>query len=143
MATKYGKHATGKFEIKSWDEKTWEGKPWSEVSGAKLTHAVITNAFHGDIEGEGTSESLMMYPDDNSANFVGLQKVVGRIGDRAGSFVLQVSGTFAEGIARATWFVVPGSGTEYLSGLRGEGGYVAKHADYPNVPITLDYDFEG
>jgi hypothetical protein len=56
--------------------------------------------------------------------------------------VLQVSGTFADGVARADWFVVPGSGTEDLSGLRGEGGYVAKQADYPNVPITLEYDFE-
>jgi hypothetical protein len=134
--------ATGTFTVKSWDEKTWDGKPTKEAPGAKLTHAIVTQAFQGDIEGEGTSETLMMYPDDQSASFVGMQRVVGRIGNRSGSFVLQVSGAYADSVATATWSVVAGSGTEQLRGLRGEGGYVAQHGD-PNVPITLDYSFEG
>jgi hypothetical protein len=36
--------------------------------------------------------------------------------------------------------VVPGSGTEDLRGLRGEGGFASAHAQH--YPITLDYDFE-
>ncbi|CAN5656182.1 hypothetical protein BH10CHL1_BH10CHL1_26540 [soil metagenome] len=133
-------HATGTFTMKTWDEKTWEGKPLKDAPGAKLTHAVITQTFQGDIEGEGTSQILMMYPDDKSASFTGLQRVVGRIGKRSGSFVLQVDGTYADSIAKATWVVMPGSGTEELRGLRGKGDYVSKHGD-SNVPITLDYDF--
>jgi hypothetical protein len=44
--------------------------------------------------------------------------------------------------ARVTWFVVPSSGTGELAGLRGQGSYTAGQEDYPNVPYTLDYEFE-
>jgi hypothetical protein len=127
--------------MKTWDEKTWDGKPANEVSGAKLTRASVTNSFHGDIEGEGTLEYLMTYRDDGSASYVGLERVVGRVGDRAGSFVLQHSGTFEGNAAKTTWSVVQGSATGDLRGLRGEGGYIAHHGE-PSASYTLDYDFE-
>lgn len=44
----------------------------------------------------------MVYREDGSASFVGLKRVVGRVGGRSGSFVLQHSGTFEGGIAKAT-----------------------------------------
>lgn len=141
MSQKYKNQAKGTFEVKSWDEKTWEGKPWNEVSGARLTHAKVTQAFQGDIEGEGAMQSLMAYHDENFTSYTGMQQITGRIGDRSGSFVLQFSGIFEDGAAKTTWFVAPGSGTGALQGLRGEGGYIARH-DEPQVPFTLDYDFE-
>jgi len=129
-------HATGSFEVKSWDEK-----PYSEIDGGpKLTHASVTNAFHGDIEGEGALMYLMVYRDDSSTSYFGLERVVGRVGDRSGSFVLQHSGTYEGGAATTTWSVVPGSGTGDLRGLRGEGGYVARGGE-KQTPFTLDYDF--
>jgi hypothetical protein len=137
------KQATGTYAIKSWDEKTWDGKLWNEVSGAKLTHAIVTQAFSGGIEGTATSQDLMAYSSDSYASFVGLHQVTGSIDGRSGSFVLQSSGTYADSTARVTWFVVPGSGTGELAGLRGQGGYTAGHEDYPNVAYTLEYDFEG
>jgi len=39
--------------------------------------------------------------------------------------VLQGSEIVESGKIKATWFVVPGSGTGDLSGLRGEGGFEA------------------
>jgi hypothetical protein len=129
-------HATATFTVKSWDEK-----PYSEIEdGPKLTRATVTKSFLGDIEGVGTVEYLMMHRADGSASFVGLERVVGRVGDRSGTFVLQHTGTFEGGTAKATWFVVPGSGTGDLSGLRGEGGFASAHAE--KYPVTLDYDFE-
>jgi hypothetical protein len=129
-------HATGTFAFARWDEQ-----PYSQVEGGpKVTHASVTNTFHGDIEGEGRLAYLMFYPNDSTATFVGLEHVVGRIGERAGSFALQHGGTFADGAATCRWFVVPGSGTGDLRGLRGEGGYVAPHGQ--PTPFTLDYDFE-
>ena len=102
--------ATGTFEVKTWDEK-----PYEEIDGgAKLTRASVTQSFHGDIEGEGAVEYLMMYPDESSARFVGLQRVVGRIGSRSGSFVLQLGGTFEEGTAKATWSVVPAASSSIV-----------------------------
>ncbi len=130
------KRATATFQVKSWDEK-----PYDEIDeGPKLTRASVTKSFRGDIEGEGTLEYLMIHRDDGSASFVGLERVVGRVGDRSGSFVLQHSGTFEGGTAKVTWFVVPGSGTGDLRGLRGEGGFASAHAE--DYPITLEYDFE-
>ena len=131
-------HATGRFEVKSWDEK-----PYNEIDGGpKLTRASVTESWHGDIDGEGTVEYLMMYRDDGSASFVRVERVVGRVAERSGSFVLQGSGSFAGGTAKGTWLVVPGCGTGDLRGLRGEGGFVAKRADHPKVQFTLDYDLE-
>jgi len=131
--------ASGKFAVKTWDEK-----PYKEFEGGgKLTQASVTQTFQGDIEGDASAEILMTYCDDGTASFVGHQHVVGRIGGRSGSFVLQCSGRHEKGAAKCTWFVVPGSGTGELRGLRGKGGYTATHEDYPNVPITLDYEFEA
>ncbi len=129
-------HASAKFKVKSWDEK-----PYDEMEGGpKLTRATVVKSFSGDIVGDGTVEYLMIHREDGSASFVGVERVVGSIGDRQGSFVLQHTGTFEGGSAATTWFVVPGSGTGDLRGLRGEGGFASAHAD--EYAITLDYDFE-
>jgi len=131
-------HATAVFEVKSWDEK-----PYLQLdASSKLTRASVTKTFRGDLTGNATSESLMFYHADGSATFVGLEHIEATIGGRTGSFVLQATGTYRDGTATADCTVVPGSGTGGLRGLRGVGRYVARHADYPNVPFTLDYRFE-
>src|SRR5437762_14116434 len=102
--------ANSRFAIKSWDEK-----PYSEGKDLpKLTRAAVTKAFSGDVAGEGHVEYLMMYRSDGSATFVGLERVVGHLAGRAGSFVLQRTGVFENGVAKASYFVIPGSGTGEL-----------------------------
>jgi len=135
-------HAAAKFNVKTWNEKTWDGRDWKEVPGAKLTHAAVTKTYQGDIEGEGTSHTLTTYDAQGSAHYVGLEHVTGKLGARAGSFVLQVSGSYdvVSGLAKAEWAVVPGSGTAALAGLKGSGGFVAEHGN-SEVTATLDYDF--
>ena len=129
-------HAKAKFQVKSWNEK-----PYDEMEGGpKLTRATVAKSFSGDLEGDGTVEYLMMHREDGGTTFVGLERIVGTIGDRRGSFVLEHKGTYEGGTAKTTWSVVPGSGTGDLSGLRGEGGFASAHAD--EYAITLDYDFE-
>ena len=53
----------------------------------------------------------MMYRSDGSATFVGLERVVGQVAGKAGSFVLHRTGVFENGIAKESYFVIPGSGT--------------------------------
>lgn len=131
-----GEQATATFVQKSWEEN-----PYDQREGeATLTRASVTASYHGDIEGEGTLEYLMAYPGDDSASFTGLQRVVGRISGRSGSFVLQTNGTFEDGEAKESWSVVPGSGTGDLRGLRGEGSLV--RLDDERASVTLDYNFE-
>ena len=89
--------ANSRFTIKSWDEK-----PYSEGQDLpKLTRAAVTKTFTGDIAGEGHVEYLMMYRSDGSATFVGLERVVGHVAGKAGSFVLQRTGVFESGAAKA------------------------------------------
>ena len=94
----------------------------------------------GDIEGEGQVEYLMMYRSDGSATFVGLERIVGRIGGRKGTFVLQRTGVFEDGQAKETYAVVAGSGTEELGGLRGEGRSSVGHG--MEHPFTLSYELD-
>lgn len=122
------------FRVTGWDEKPYEQKNGTP----KLTQAHVTNTFSGDIEGEGAAEYLMVYPTDQEATFVGLQRVSGSVNGQRGTFVLQVKGTFAEGIAKAAWSVVPDSGTGELSGLTGKGGYESKSDG--SADVTLDYN---
>jgi hypothetical protein len=54
---------------------------------------------------------------------ISLKRCRRKLGGRQGTFVLQGQEIVTNGKIKATWFVVPGSGTDKLSGLRGEGGF--------------------
>lgn len=124
------------FKIKSWDEK-----PYNEIEGApKLTRTKVSKTYHGDIEGESKLEYLMMYCQNGTASFVGIERVVGSLNGRSGSFVLQHIGTFQEGIAKVNLLVVPGSSTDELIGLRGAGSFAVGHTE--PYAMTLDFYFE-
>ena len=130
------KTANGRFAIKSWDEKPYdEGRDLP-----KLARASVAKSFTGDLEGEGAVEYLMMYRGDGSAAYVGLERVVGRIGGKAGTFVLQRTGVFENGQARESFAVVPGSATGELAGLRGEGRTAVGHG--MEHPFTMEYELE-
>jgi hypothetical protein len=132
MATR----ATGEFKVESWNEETY-----TELeNGGKLTRASVDQSFSGDIEGEGSVVWLMCYREDGTAHVVGLQSIIGRIGDRSGSFVLETTGGFDGQEARGRWTIIPGSGTGALSGVRGQGEAVAPLGS--SASFTLDYEFE-
>ena len=130
------KTANARFAIKTWDEK-----PYNEGEGLpKLTRASVAKTLTGDLEGEGHVEYLMMYRSDGTATFIGLERVVGRLGGKAGSFVLQRNGVFEGGQAKETYVVVAGSGTGELRGLKGEGSTSVGHG--MEHPFTLSYEIE-
>jgi len=127
-------NANARFAIKSWDEKAYsEGQDLP-----RLTRARVTKTFTGDIEGEGQVEYLMMYRSDGSATFVGLERFVGTIGGRTGTFVLQRGGVFENGEAKESYSVIPGSATGELQGLRGDGRSAVGHGT--EHPFSLNYD---
>ncbi len=128
------KSANARFAIKSWDEK-----PYSEGQNRpKLTRASVTKSYSGDIEGEGQVDYLMMYRSDGSATFVGLERVVGRVGGKTGTFVLQRTGIFEGGRAKESYSVIPGSATGELQGLLGDGSSDVGHG--MEHPFTLRYE---
>ena len=80
---------------------------------------------------------VMTHLDSGTASFSGFEKVVGSLGGRTGSFVLRHSGSYDGEKATAGYEVVPGSGTDELTGLSGTGGFSAGHAE--EHEMTLDY----
>jgi uncharacterized protein DUF3224 len=129
-------HAKGKIDV-----HTYRPEAYDKVDeGPEIVEINVTEAFKGDIEGEGRVRFLQTLRHDGSASFVGVERVTGRLAGRSGSFVLQDHGTADGKTVRGQWFVVPGSGTDELVGLRGEGGFVANIGE--GADITLDYWFE-
>ncbi len=126
--------ANARFAIKGWDEKPYD----DDDDLPKLKRASVTKSYSGDIEGEGHVEYLMMYRGDGSATFVGLERVIGRIAGRTGSFVLQRTGVFEGGEAKEQYSVVAGSGTGELHDLAGEGRSAVGHG--MEHPFTLEYE---
>lgn len=126
--------ATGTFKLEGWDENTYE-----ELDGGrKLTDARVKQTFSGDIEGEGEVRWLMAYRPDETADYIGLQRITGSLGGRSGTFVLQTSGTFDGKVAAGPWEVLAGSGTGELEGLSGSGTFKAPMGGAPEV--TLSYE---
>lgn len=117
-----------------------EAKAFDQNASPALMEVLLSETFTGDIDGESTVRALEVRRDDRTASLVSLQRFSGKLGRREGTFVLQGSETVENGKIKATWFVVPGSGTGGLSGLRGEGGF---EGDFGKGSVgTLDYWFE-
>ena len=125
--------ATGSFQLSSWNEETYD-----DDDANKMTLATVEQTFSGDIVGDGAVRWLMAYRPDGTARFVGLQKVIGTIAGRRGSFVLETAGNFDGQMARWAVTVVPGSGSEGLRGLDGAGNFGAEHG--PEATYEIEYE---
>jgi uncharacterized protein DUF3224 len=121
----------GTFKIDSWDEQ-----PYAD----KLSRAQVRASYSGDIEGQGETEWLMCYREDKTADFVGFQRITGRLGGRSGSLVFESTGAFDGKEAAGPLAIVRGSGTGELAGIVGRGTLSAPMGGEPSV--SLDYDFE-
>lgn len=114
---------TGSFKVMHWEEQ-----PYDAAGGVPtLARAVVTHELTGDIEGEASITYLLAYETGAGASYVGLVRITGRIGAREGTFVARDVGTFAGGVARSSWSILPGLSTGGLCGLRGEGRFDATH----------------
>lgn len=123
------------FKIESWDEKPFS----QDENGPDLICASVTQSYSGGLEGEGILEYLMTTFDETFSRFVGIERVAGTLGGRAGSFVLNHEGTHENGVATSSFTIEAGSGTGDLHGIRGKGSFKATHEE---TDFTLEYDFE-
>jgi hypothetical protein len=121
--------------------RTYEPVAYDEpAEGPALARIHVEESFSGDIAGDGVVEFLQAGRADGSASFVGIERVTATIGGRSGTFLLQDAGTVKGNIVSGDWFVIQGSGTGELDGLRGEGGFRANLGQ--NAQVHLDYWFE-
>lgn len=126
--------ASSMFQVTNWEEK-----PFDEVAGGgpRLTRASVTKVFRGQLEGDGSVTYLMVHRPDGTAAFTGVERVIGRLAGKTGTFVLEHRGSYENGTAKATCRVVRGSGTGDLEGLRGEGTFEAGGRE---APFELEYE---
>jgi hypothetical protein len=117
-----------------------EAKPYDQTASPALMEIRLNETFTGDIDGESPVRALQVLRNDHSASLVSVQRFRGKLGGRQGTFVLQGQEIVENGKIQAKWFVVPGSGTSGLSGLRGEGGFEGDFGKGSDG--TLDYWFE-
>jgi Protein of unknown function (DUF3224) len=127
-----------------------EDQDMSEAGARTRANAVITVAKYepsayeepagGPVLTRIHVEFLQAGRADGSASFVGIERVTGTLGGRTGTFLLQDAGTVAGTVVSGDWFVIPGSGTGGLAGLRGEGGFRANLGE--SAQVHLDYWFE-
>jgi hypothetical protein len=128
--------AAGSFQMSSWNEETYDD---GKVRG--MTLATGSQTFSGDITGYGSVRWLMTYGADGTARFVGLQKVDGAVAKRHGTFMLEAAGDFDGQLARWEATVVPGSGTNELTGLSGSGSFGAEHGT--DATYEIHYQLPG
>jgi len=128
--------ANAVFQIAGWGENEILEAP----GGSKVTHAKVSRSFEGDLEGDGTVEWLMSYEEGGTAIFVGVERIVGKLGGKTGTFVVQHDGSFDGETATAELVIVPGSGTGDLNGLKGKGRFEAGMGAEGKRSVTLDYD---
>ena len=120
---------------------TYEPAAYDEqAQGPALSRIHVEESFTGDIAGAGVVEFLQAAREDGSASFVGIERVTGTVAGRSGTFLLQDAGTVDGNVVNGDWFVIPGSGTGDLVGLRGEGGFRANLGE--GAQVHLDYWFE-
>jgi hypothetical protein len=120
------------FEVKSWDET-----PFDDLDTPKLTRAVVSKSYGGDLDGSSTTEWLMAYAEDGAAAFVGLERFTGEIDGRSGTLVLRHVGSYADGTAKADLTVVEGANSGELRSASGEGAFRADPAG--SVSLVLSF----
>jgi hypothetical protein len=132
-----GLRATGTFQL-GWDEKS----PYDTAEGATLAMVTATHEFQGDIDGSGVVELIKaMTPMPTSAGYVGMERVIGSVNGRAGSFVLQHSAISDRGDRMLNVVVVPDTGTGELTGISGRLDIeVAPDGTHKYI---LDYALDG
>src|SRR5882724_9565475 len=109
-------HAAGAFDVTMNPEPKYE----TADGGIVLGRLSFTKKFYGELDASSVVQMLSAgTATKGSAGYVAMERVVGRLGARAGTFVLQHSGTMNRGEAALAVSVVPDSGMGELSGLAG------------------------
>ena len=128
--------ATATYENIAGTETAYE----EPIDSASLFRATVQRRFQGDMTGESTAEVLICRSTPERLGYVATDRFVGRLEDRSGSFVIQHGGPIDRGVLRSFGYIVPGSGTGDLRGLRGEATITVTPTG--EHTLTLEYDFE-
>lgn len=109
-------HAKGTFVVQLSAEP-----PYSTDDGITLGRIMLDKQFVGDLVATSHGEMLSARGHvANSAGYVAIERVMGTLGGKPGTFVLQHSGIMDRGGGSLTVTVIPDTATGELVGLRGK-----------------------
>jgi Protein of unknown function (DUF3224) len=107
--------ANGTFQVKLQPEA-----PYDEVEGVSLGRASLEKVFTGPLEATSVGHMIgARTPIANSAGYIAIERVIGSLEGKRGTFVLQHKGTMDRGTPSLLVNIVPDSGTGELRGLSG------------------------
>jgi uncharacterized protein DUF3224 len=108
-------HARGTFEIQ------FVNGPEEKIEGVSLGKRSADKQYSGDIEGSAKGEMLAALTNiKTSAGYVAIERVVGTLHGRKGTFLLQHAATMSGTMRDLSVTVVPDSGTGELVGISGK-----------------------
>jgi len=87
---------------------------------ADVGRMTLDKTFHGDLEASSIGQMIAVRtPTEGSAGYVAMERVMGTLGGKKGSFALQHFGTMNRGKQHLRIEIVPDSGTDGLAGISG------------------------
>lgn len=88
--------------------------------GIALGRMALDKRYHGELEATSVGQMLALHGDEKgSAGYVAIERVSGSLHGRSGSFALQHFGLMDRGEKVLRIDIIPDSGRDALSGIRG------------------------
>ena len=96
--------AKGKTEVTVYKPVAYD----EPKEGPTLNEVQLTETFTGDVEGEGKARVLQAQWTEGSVRYCTIERVVGALAGRKGSFLLEVKGTVQATHNKGAWSVIAG-----------------------------------
>jgi hypothetical protein len=110
-------------------------------SGMSLVSTLLKERFTGDLNGSGVAEHVRVVRPDGTDTFWEVERFIGSLAGRSGSFLLTASGHTVDGIVHGQWEVVPGSATGELAGLMGRSVFSVSPSSNPGEVARANDSF--
>jgi hypothetical protein len=128
--------AKGSFQVEIRREP-----PYDVSQGVSLARAAVDKTFSGDLQGTSSAQMLSAGGEVNgSAGYVAIERFVGSVEGRSGSFVLQHFGVMTRGTGELKVSVVPDTGTGDLRGIAGRLNIEISDGRHD---YTFEYSFDA
>mgnify|MGYP006187687277 CR=1 FL=1 len=119
---------SGVFQITNWQETVLH----SFDSGTKLSKALVSQNYSGDLTGGSEVHYQLSYESTGNACFNGFEFITGSLGDTPCQLTLKHDGTFEKGVAKSQFVIISsathtellGLSGSFISGEAGQASYV-------------------
>lgn len=119
----------GIFQITNWQESVTQ----SFDHGAKLSKALVSQSYSGEITGSSEVHYQLNYESNGDACFNGFEFISGTIGDTPCTLTLKHHGSFEKGVAKSQFVIVSSLTHAELLGVT--GGFTSGEAGQANYII--------